>query len=401
MKKLISMLMLFSGLFVPQNIPAVGPLVFAPFMVAAGCWSLWRGIKVENLDETTRKELLQLTSLSENFQAKFEEKGFLEVAEKKECFTKVARSLASSMDKIEDNLAQLRQPYCYGTLDSLDENDLISELRNAQEEILHFRNRLEESPLEVSDEDATKQFNLMLKLNECIMLLNNTSRASASYAALPKLVEHGGFAGETLVKLPNGGYATIAELKVGDNIICSDRDGHECIRPILSKAYQKNQPVYRYEIVHPGDRNVLGYFLSNRTDFTEFAITNCYDQGLVVSKGELAGTRWVYLLEVAEHHNFFITKHNLLVHNGSWSRALYMTGGVCALAGGVCLAVAAAPVTAATATSCAIWGAGLGAAGGGTALLANIVETQEEKHTVKCRDAKANGEPKPYFCSIQ
>ena len=171
-----------------------------------------------------------------------------------------------------------------------------------------------------------------------------------------------GFVAGTQVKTPNG-YAAIDELKIGNKVICYDLKG-QCVEREVTGIQRKITD--KLLLVKIADTFVIvdhdhKFFQPHRSEFTEIKdlnpgavlISNCRDFVVVDSIYQLDQSAYVYDIAVDEHHNFCVTKKDVIVHNpfpvviGGGIAYFFGQGGGAALAwwGGISLLGGVAKVT--------------------------------------------------------
>jgi hypothetical protein len=127
-----------------------------------------------------------------------------------------------------------------------------------------------------------------------------------------------GFSAGTMVKVPDG-YARIEDLQKGDCIICLDHENNQVESYI---TYVKSKSIPQYARMHVGNE-LIG--VSRDQQFygkNEDAWIDVDDlkNGYVLSDSEIVvelinETIDVYLIGVAQYHNFFVTEKDICVHN--------------------------------------------------------------------------------------
>jgi len=138
-----------------------------------------------------------------------------------------------------------------------------------------------------------------------------------------------GFTAETLIKVKDG-YRRICELKAGEMVLCLNEKGEVCESPIIGKCAAYCYTCQRHAIHGCEDTLVTGTLQKFYT--TEKGAN--IDDGWVMAKDSLHkpllslnGFSEIYSqdpvrcqtivfgIKVAEYHNFFVTKKDILTHN--------------------------------------------------------------------------------------
>jgi len=128
-----------------------------------------------------------------------------------------------------------------------------------------------------------------------------------------------GFATGTLVKVPDG-YQKIEDLRVGDCVLCCDEKQNFAERPVVFLA---KRVIERYVSVCVGDEYVhvacdqRFYSEKNDTWITASDLEKCdtFGQHTVAAISLVEKSVDVYLIGVAEYHNFFVTTADICAHN--------------------------------------------------------------------------------------
>lgn len=134
-----------------------------------------------------------------------------------------------------------------------------------------------------------------------------------------------GFTADTLIKT-NTGYTQIENLKPQDSVICYDFDQHAQIERPIREIHKQHVSKYIRLAVHKTfvhvSPNQKFYLRALNTWETIEKIKNdpellqaLYADSRIACLGEIQQETDVYMLTLDEPHNFFITPHDILVHN--------------------------------------------------------------------------------------
>jgi hypothetical protein len=122
-----------------------------------------------------------------------------------------------------------------------------------------------------------------------------------------------GFAAGTLVKVPDG-YEKIENLKIGDSVVCFDNEQKFVARPILF-IHTKHLSQYARLVI---DAEVIKLSAQQKiynVATASWIVVSDLDNlcgSLIELKNDPID---LYVLSVAEYHNFFISKSDICVHN--------------------------------------------------------------------------------------
>jgi hypothetical protein len=149
-----------------------------------------------------------------------------------------------------------------------------------------------------------------------------------SYTSFPE-----GFSAGTLVKTP-GGYTLIEQLKNGDKVISCDSGG-KLICGIVSRI-QKQNTSSLLEVAIPSEKIYVvpnhKFFSPSKKEWKEiedlFDVYTLFNDQKCVSIQSIKPlknlkNKEVFLLTVHPNHNFFITKHDILVHNFAFTIPIF------------------------------------------------------------------------------
>lgn len=135
-----------------------------------------------------------------------------------------------------------------------------------------------------------------------------------------------GFTGCTLVKTPDG-HTRIDKIKKGDTVICYDFKGERCVeKKVMQTHTSEAKPVYLIYIdgqeigvsgAHKFYEADSGQWIPfNNLSFEHFVSKNCNKEKAKLNRRiELNAEATFYDICVEEHHNFFVTESDFLVHN--------------------------------------------------------------------------------------
>lgn len=122
-----------------------------------------------------------------------------------------------------------------------------------------------------------------------------------------------GFSVGTLVKIP-GGYAQIEDLRVGDSVLCYDAQKSIVASSVVHVA---KKSVDRYACITVADECLCVacgqqlYDENNKAWIVAQSLSNSADITIEVINEPID----LYLISVAQHHNFFVTKADICAHN--------------------------------------------------------------------------------------
>lgn len=122
-----------------------------------------------------------------------------------------------------------------------------------------------------------------------------------------------GFSAGTLVKIPDG-YAQIEDLRVGDSVLCYDAQKSIVASSVV---YVAKKSVDCYARIILADECLCVacdqqlYDENNKTWIVSQSLSNNADITIEVINKPID----LYLISVAQHHNFFVTKADICAHN--------------------------------------------------------------------------------------
>lgn len=133
------------------------------------------------------------------------------------------------------------------------------------------------------------------------------------------LIKGEGFAPQTLVKVPHG-YCTIQSLQVNDLVVCHDiKTGKNYTRPITAiKKTKQNSYFVRFNTcwaISGHDQLIYIPILEQWITIQQLLDQNFLSKQTFIKKVLPFKSETLISLTVAEHHNFYITTDDILVHN--------------------------------------------------------------------------------------
>lgn len=138
-------------------------------------------------------------------------------------------------------------------------------------------------------------------------------------------IAHGeGFVQGTLVKTPNG-YVDIAELKIGDGVVCYDFNG-SCVEKPITDVIKKHTEMC-IELVVNGEKIYVApdqkFYLPREREWIEakdlvsghVLLSHCATFFTVDDLRHIFLDEDVYDVTVKDFHNFCVSRHDIHVHN--------------------------------------------------------------------------------------